>query len=269
MWFVTPQIPHGKRITAHLCSFLFKKENLFPTQALWREKTVCPSVFQINNSMSPAFQSKYLHCVTLPVSSGAHQPVEQSRRRDLGQWLLIRFRETPQHIPTSPQPSWASPLPGSPQQSPLGRLKAFSAVAVSSSVAPHTQHKYLLYVPGHCQGCDSVLPASLIHEQSYISDLYILFSFVSLQFMDFSTEAILLPIGRSQPPLNPFKRENSLQADALVWPFHLRRGSKTPQQLPHKYKDCVSWDMGFISSSVTDSVWTCADSWDPTSADTE
>lgn len=77
----------------------YLKRNFFPTQTLGREKTVCTSVSQINNSMSPAFQSKYLHCVTLPVSSGAHQPTEQSRGRDLGQQLLIWFRETPQHFP--------------------------------------------------------------------------------------------------------------------------------------------------------------------------
>lgn len=101
-------------------------------------------------------------------------------------------------------------------------------MAESRSVTSHTQHKYLLYVPGHCQGCDSVLPASLIPEQSYISDLYVLFSLISVQFMDLSTEAILLPIGRNQPPLNPFRRLNSPQADTRLASSFKKREQNTP-----------------------------------------
>lgn len=128
------------------------------------------------------------------------QPGEQSRFRDLRQLLskLIWFREIPEHSPTA---FLSSLLPGSLQQSSLDRLTAFIAMVVSSSITSHTQHKYLLYVPGHCQGHDSVLPASLILRQSYISDLYIVFSFISCNTWTLAQRQFSFPLEGVNLPL--------------------------------------------------------------------
>lgn len=111
---------------------------------------------------------------------------------------LIWFREIPQHCLTA---FLSFLLPGSLQQSSLDRLKAFTAMVASSSITSHTQHKYLLYVPGHCQGHDSVLPKSLILRQSYISDLYIVFSFITCNSWTWAQRRSSLPLEGVNPPL--------------------------------------------------------------------
>lgn len=84
------------------------------------------------------------------------------------EWL-VWFREIPQY---SPMALLSALLPGNLQESLQDRLEAFTAMVVSNGITSHTQHKYLLYVPGCCQGHDSVFPASLVLGQSYISNLY-------------------------------------------------------------------------------------------------
>lgn len=123
MWFLPPQIPNGKRITAHPFSFLLQK-NSSPPRHSKKKKKKKPNLCT--------------RCVCTSVS--------------------------------------------------------------------HTQYKYLLYVPGCCQGHDSFF-CILVFGQSYISNLYIMFRFISHSLWT-NSEAIVIATGKSESPLIPCERKH-------------------------------------------------------------
>lgn len=113
--------------------------------------------------------------------------------RLISSWFGLQ--EMLQHSPTAPIPHF----PGKLQQSLEDSLKDFPAMAIIRSFNP-TPNKRTWYMFQAAAEALTLFPANLAPGQSYISNLYIMFSFISCSLWTWTQRQFSLPL----EGVNPF-----------------------------------------------------------------